>query len=167
MILKINKEVLLQEDGIWDKQQRAGLQHNVNIDQVMSDNFQNNKLNYFANPFVAGPLNHLSTKIGGAIDNIKYNIIKDNDSPMAPTTANITADVTKGPWNAEMDVRSNSLNQLASRLDSTKSTNPIQYYFNPFVTGSIGTDVTDDFGNMARRQRRMFSYTTSAGDTIK
>jgi len=166
MILEINKQVLLQEDGIWDAQKRADIQRNVNIDKVIGDTYDTNKGQYFLNPFVAGPVRHGLVKANAALDKGLYSAIKDKDSPAAPTEANVVADTTKGPWNAQMDVAAKSTQNLADTYDKEKAKDPLHAFVNPFVGGGLSSMLLNRQAEQIKGGRMLFSPSSTPGDTL-
>jgi hypothetical protein len=163
MILDVNKKVLLEsidfleETGPWDMQRRAVIQHNVNIDQGLSDQYDTNKGHYFLNPLVGGPLTHGAVKIGNVINKGVYNVIKDSDSPEAPTKANVRANFQDNPWNAVHDVAGASLNNFKEDIQKSRELHPIQTLVNPLVGGPITQAVVQMAGANTENARIAFS----------
>jgi len=167
MRVKINKKVILEEDGIWDRQQRAHIQHLNNIDQVKSDIYDNNPGQYFFNPFVSGPISHGYTKGVKNIHNALYKGLKDDDSPDASTQANIRADVNKGAFNSELDVVASSIDQYKNAIEQARIKDPIQSIFNPFVAGPLTNVLINNASSNIKNMRYLTSPTSAYGDTLK
>lgn len=166
MILEINKKVLLQEDGIWDAQKRADIQKDINVNKVLSDTYDNNRGQYFLNPFIGGPISHGLNKANMAFDNGMYKALKDDDSAPAPTTADVVADTTKGPWNAQMDVGQKSMENLANTYDKEKAKDPLQAVVNPFVGGGMSSVFKNMQAAQMKNGRMLYSPASTPGDTL-
>ncbi len=165
IVLQINKKLLL-EDGPWDAQKRADIQHGVNMDTAMSNTYDNHKLHYGLNPFVAGPISHGIQKITNGVNNLGYSVIKDTDSAAAPSKANVTADSNQGVWNAQMDVAGASQQGKADAYDAAKASDPVQAMLNPFVGGGISTAIENQRAAAFKNGRIIGSPSTQAGSTL-
>ncbi len=162
----VEEALNIQEAGVWDKQAVADIQNNVNVDQAFSNTYDNNKLHYFGNPFVAGPVSHGITKVTKGINTGVYNTLKDNDSPEAPTKADVVTDSNQGAWNAQMDAVQASMQNRANDYDKAKSEDPVQAVLNPFVGGGISTAIDNQQAAAFKNGRIIASPGTAAGSTI-
>ena len=134
--------------------------------KLWGDVYDTYKGQYFLNPFIAGPINHGIVKLDKGIDNIMYRAIKDGDSPAAPTQANVIADTTKNPWNAQMDVAATSMKNLANTYDAEKAKDPLHAIVNPFVGGGMSSVFKNMRATQLQNGRMLYSPASTTGDTL-
>jgi len=165
LTIKENSNVI-EEDGAWDKSMRARGQVYNNLDNQMGQNYDKNKVQYFLNPLVAGPIRHGIVKSAKATENGVYKLLKDNDSPDIGNQVTVAADAANGPLNSQLDVDRATSNNYTDDVRQIRKSNPAQYYLNPFVAGPLNSGMGHIAGAVSKGARVITSPTTKAGDTL-
>lgn len=153
--------------GPWDKSMIARGQFFNNLDNRASNLYDTNKVQYFLNPFAAGPISHTFIKGSRDINNALYKVLKNQNSPELQNKVTVVANPTNGPVNAGLDTIRNSSNNYADDIATIRRNNPGHYYLNPFVAGPVNEFVGGHLGGaIAQGIRVASSPTTKSDDTL-
>lgn len=168
MKYNINKSALIEEavNGAWDRSMHARHQLGVNMNAHMKDAWKNNPGNYLLNPFVPGPVTHLTTVVGNAVNGAVYNALKNKDSSKLSNTPTVVADTTKGAFNSYADTVGAAANEYQNKLNNLSERNPIQYAINPFVAGPVINSAMGGISLGTGIGRVLSSPFSKKGDTL-
>lgn len=152
--------------GPWDKSMIARGQYFNNIDNNLSNTYDNNKLQYFLNPLVGGPIKHALTKGARSTNNGLYKLLKNKNSPDINNGVTVASNVNNGAFNADYDVGRNSANNYADDVADIRRNHTGHYLLNPFVAGPVNELIGHVGGAVNQGVRVVTSPTSKSGDTL-
>lgn len=148
---------LILEAGAWDDDTKTSSEARKLQNLASRENYKQNPFQYFFNPFIRGPLAHLSSETYDGIVNILYKIIKNKDSKDIKSFAELKKELKKiekkkdiefNPWEKDIITLIKGIEDINNTIENIKDKHFFQWLVNPFVKGKI----TTNFNNKHREQ---------------
>ena len=152
--------------GPWDRTMIARVQTLNNLDNNMSKTYENNRAQYFLNPFVGGPITHGAVKSVRSSTNGLYKMLKNKNAPDVSRDVTVASDTNKGAFNSGLDVRRNTFNNHADDVANIRRNTLGHYVLNPFVSGPTTELMSHVGGAISQGERIITSPNSKSGDTL-
>jgi len=147
MVLRL-KNIL--EEGAWDKDMKTSSEARRLKNITSRDNFKKSPFQYFFNPFVRGPLSHLTNEAYDGISTILYKIAKNKDSDKIKSFKDLKVELDKelkkleidnNPWEKDIRALIKGIKLINKTIENIKDDHFMNWLINPFVKGNMNAVV--------------------------
>ncbi|MFA7129278.1 MAG: hypothetical protein WC136_08925 [Sphaerochaeta sp.] len=150
MKITINKNNIFQllQEGAWDDNLKNSVENSKLLNIASRENFKNNPLQYFLNPFIRGPLFHTGSEVGGLFGELLYKVLKNKNSKPIESMDQLKKeldtllkdpDYKNSPWEKEVFALIKAMDKTDQSIKHIKSKYFMHWLLNPLVKGPLST----------------------------
>lgn len=146
IINKSNVKLLLE--GAWDDNLKNKVEGSKLINITSRENFKNNPIQYFFNPFISGPIFHTGSEVGGLFGELLHKVLKNKNSKPIESMDQLKKeldvllkdpDYKNSPWEKEIFALMKAMDKTDQSIKHIKSKYFMHWLLNPLVKGPLST----------------------------